>query len=60
MHSQGEHIRTWRKRWFVLKQVCGGGGQAGCVACAGKPGVAAGLCRQAGMQAVKQLCRLPF
>lgn len=21
MHSQGEHIRTWRKRWFVLKQV---------------------------------------
>ncbi len=20
MHSQGEHIRTWRKRWFVLKQ----------------------------------------
>jgi hypothetical protein len=22
MHSQGEHIKTWRKRWFVLKQVC--------------------------------------
>mgnify|MGYP001810557620 CR=1 FL=1 len=21
MHSQGEHIKTWRKRWFVLKQV---------------------------------------
>ena len=20
MHSQGEHIKTWRKRWFVLKQ----------------------------------------
>lgn len=20
MYSQGEHIRTWRKRWFVLKQ----------------------------------------
>ena len=20
LHSQGEHIRTWRKRWFVLKQ----------------------------------------
>ena len=20
MQSQGEHIRTWRKRWFVLKQ----------------------------------------
>lgn len=22
MQSQGEHIRTWRRRWFVLKQVC--------------------------------------
>ena len=21
MYSQGEHIKTWRKRWFVLKQV---------------------------------------
>ena len=20
MHSQGEHIKTWRRRWFVLKQ----------------------------------------
>jgi hypothetical protein len=20
MQSQGEHIRTWRRRWFVLKQ----------------------------------------
>lgn len=23
MHSQGEHIKTWRKRWFVLKQASG-------------------------------------
>lgn len=21
MQSQGEHIKTWRRRWFVLKQV---------------------------------------
>lgn len=20
MHSQGEHIKTWRRRWFILKQ----------------------------------------
>ena len=30
MYSQGEHIRTWRKRWFVLKQVR----RAGCFLCA--------------------------
>ena len=52
MHSQGEHIRTWRKRWFVLKQVWRGGQAVPALVLA--VSVCAG--RICGGKACRQLC----
>ncbi len=49
MHSQGEHIKTWRKRWFVLKQV-GVDGAKPCVSCSPACGVAGTDGNTAGQQ----------